>query len=163
MSTQSSRKWEIYTYFMKILMTFWRETLETFHVTWITVGLWKKIVFHSCIIRGSICPGFSVMDSLMMWYTPSQIVRKTLFLNVTFCIAWKREPWARVCYWTVSQLLLNVWLMIFISCAGTFWYRIRSLTNLTDLETKSILFCSLAKQYVWWCRQCCGYELWHAP
>ena len=90
-------------------------------------------------------------------------VRKTLFLNVTFCIACKREPWARVCYWTVSQLLLNVWLIIFISCAGTFWYRIHSLTILSDLETKSILFCSLAKQYVWWCPQCCGYELWHAP
>ena len=27
MSTQSSRKWEIYTYFMKILMTFWRENI----------------------------------------------------------------------------------------------------------------------------------------
>ena len=52
MSTQSSRKWEIYTYFMKILMTFWRETLETFRVTWITVGLWEKIAFHPCIIKG---------------------------------------------------------------------------------------------------------------
>ena len=53
--------------------------------------------------------------------------------------------------------------MIFISCAWTFWYRKRLFTDLSDLETKSISFCSLAKQYVWWCPQCCGYELWHAP
>ena len=36
---------------------------------------------------------------------------------------------------------------------------LRLFTNLSDLEAKSILFCSLAKQYVRWCPQCCGYEL----
>lgn len=156
MSTQSSRKWEIHTYVMKILMTFWKETLETFHVTWITIGLCKKLAFYPCIIRDSTCPGFSVIDSFMTWYTPSQFVRQALFLNVTFCIAWKREPWACVCYCTVSQLLLNLWLMIFLSCAWTFWDRKYLFTHQSDLESKSILFCSFTKQYVWWYPQCCG-------
>ena len=129
MSTQNSRKWEIGNYFMKILITFWRETLKTFYVTWITIGLGRKLAFYPCIIMGSTRPGCSVIDSLLTWCTAGQIVLKTLFLNVTFCIAWKREPWACVCYWAVSQLLLNVWLLIFISCTWTFWYRKRLFTD----------------------------------